>query len=57
MQRAVAPLGGRSVIEALEATGGPGLFDRLITDDYARAGLNTLTLDRTMAGLPDARLL
>lgn len=53
----VAPLNGRTVIEALEAAGGPGLFDRLIADDYARADLHVLTLDRKMAGLPDAQLL
>ena len=53
----VAPLNGRAVIEALEAAGGPGLFDRLIADDYARADLHVLTLDRKMAGLPDAHLL
>lgn len=47
----VAPLNGLTVIEALEATGGPGLFDRLIADDYSRAGLDTLTLDRRMASL------
>ena len=53
----VAPLNGRTVIEALEATGGLGLFDRLIADDYARADLHVLTLDRTMASLPAAQLL
>ena len=53
----VAPMNGRAVIEALEAAGGPGLFDRLIADDYARADLHVLTLDRKMAGLPDAHLL
>ena len=53
----VAPLNGRAVIEALEAAGGPGLFDRLIADDYARADLHVLTLDRKMASLPDAQLL
>ena len=53
----VAPLNGHSVIAALEASGGPGLFDRLIADDYARAGLEVLTLDRRMAALPDARRL
>ena len=47
----VAPLNGLSVIEALQASGGPGLFDRLIADDYSRAGLDTLTLDRRMASL------
>ena len=36
---------------------GPGLFDRLIADDYSRAGIETLTLDRKMAALPDVRRL
>ncbi len=53
----VAPLNGQAVIEALSASGGPGLFDRLIADDYARAELETLTLDQQMASLADARLL
>lgn len=53
----VAPLNGRTVIAALEATGGPGLFDLLIADDYARADLHVLTLDRKMASLPAAQLL
>ena len=53
----VAPWNGQAVIAALEARGGPGLFDRLIADDYRLAGLETLTLDRRMSRLPDARLL
>ena len=53
----VAPMNGRAIIEALEASGGPGLFDRLIADDYTRHGLAILTLDRKMAGLPDVRPL
>ena len=53
----VAPMNGRAVIAALEASIGPGLFDRLIADDYHRAGLEVLTLDRQMAGLPHARRL
>lgn len=53
----VAPLNGPAVIEALSASGGPGLFDRLIADDYSRADLPILTLDRKMASLPDVRLL
>lgn len=53
----VAPLNGHSVIAALEASGGPGLFDRLIADEYTRAGLEVLTLDRKMAALPEARRL
>lgn len=47
----VSPLNGRAVFEALEADGGPGLFDRLIADDCSRAGLEVLTLDRRMADL------
>ncbi len=51
----VSPLNGPPVIEALEATGGPGLFDRLIVDEYSRSGLEVLTLDRKMASLSDVR--
>ena len=47
----VAPLNGIAVIQALRSEGGPGLFDRLIADDYSRAGLQTLTRDRAMASL------
>ena len=50
----VTPLSGDAVMEAPHS---PGLFDRLITDDYRRAGLETLTLDRRMSGLPQTRLL
>ena len=50
----VAPLNGRSVFAALEATGGCGLLDRLIADDYHRAGLVTLTVDRKMAALQNS---
>ena len=53
----VAPLNGQSVMEALTASGGPGLFDRLIADDYSRVGLEVLTLDRKMAALSDVRQL
>ena len=53
----VAPLNGRSVLSALEASAGPGLFDRLIADDYKSSGLEVLTLDQKMAGLPSARRL
>ena len=53
----VSPLNGRSVIEALKASGGAGLFDRLIADDYSRAGMEVLTLDQKMAALPDVRYL
>ena len=53
----VAPLNGRAVIEALEASDSPRLFARLIADDYRRAGLETLTLDRKTSDLPQARCL
>ena len=53
----VVPLNGQAVIEALSATGGPGVFDRLIADDYSRSGLEALTLDRKMGSLPGARTL
>ena len=53
----VSPLNGPAVLEALASSGGPGLFDRVIADDYSRTGLETLTLDRRMASLAGARLL
>ena len=53
----VSPLNGLPVMEALSASGEPGLFDRLIADDYRSAGLEALTLDRKMAGLSNARSL
>lgn len=53
----VAPMNGRAVLEALEAHGEPGLLDRLIANDYARSGIESLTLDRRMASLPGVRLL
>ena len=53
----VAPLNGQSVILALQTREGPGLFDRLIADDYSRTVSETLTLDRRMASLPGARKL
>ena len=53
----VAPMNGRPVLDALSASDEPGLFDRLITDDYTRSGLETLTLDRRMATLPTAALI
>ena len=53
----VAPLNGRAVLTALAARGGPGLFDRLTAEEYSRAGLEILTLDRKMATLPGSRRL
>lgn len=53
----VAPCNGQAVLLILAEPGGCGLLDRLIADDYRRADLLTLTLDRKMASLPGARLL
>jgi len=53
----VAPLNGQAAIQALQSPDSPGLFDRLIADDYSRGGLETLTLDRRMANLPNVRRL
>ena len=41
----VSPLNGHSVFSALETSESPGLFDRLIADEYSRAGLE-MTLRR-----------
>ena len=53
----VAPLNGQPVLLALQETGGAGLIDRLIADDYSRTVSETLTLDRRMAALPGVRRL
>ena len=53
----LSPANGLYVFDALEAEGGCGPLDRLIADDYRRADLMTLTLDRKMGSLPDAHLL
>ena len=53
----VSPLNGQLVLTAIESHSGAGLIDRLIADDYRRAGVLTLTLDRKMSALPTAQLL
>ena len=53
----IAPVNGASVFAALQAEGGCGLLDRLIADDYRRAELDTLTLDRRMAALAGCHML
>ena len=53
----VAPLNGFRAVVAIEASKPPGLLDRLIADDYARARALILTLDREVAGLPGAELV
>lgn len=53
----VAPLNGQSVVLALQTSGGPGVFDRLIADGYFHERLETLTLDKQMARLPNVHKL
>jgi predicted nucleic-acid-binding protein len=53
----VSPMNGRGVFEALRKESGCGLLDRLIDDDYARVGLQTLTFDRKMSAQPNAKRL
>lgn len=53
----VAPLNGQSALLALQTLGGPGVFDRLIADGYSHESLETLTLDRQMARLPNVHRL
>ena len=53
----VAPLNGYPVLAALQETGGAGLVDRLVAEDYSRTVSESLTLDRRMAALPGVRRL
>jgi predicted nucleic acid-binding protein len=53
----ISPLNGQSVFDALSVVSGCGLLGRLIADDYRKAGLITLTLDRQMAALVQTQLL
>ena len=53
----VAPLNGQPVLNALQETGGAGLIDRLIAEDYSRTVSETMTLDRRMAAPPGVRSL
>ena len=53
----IGPLNGQAPLLALSESGGAGLLDRLIADDYSRSVSATLTLDRRMARLPGVRQL
>ena len=53
----ISPLNGQPVLNLLQETGGAGLIDRLIAEDYSRTVSETLTLDRRMAALPGVRRL
>ena len=50
----VSPLNGRAIIDLLESSGGAGVIDRLITDDYSHRELPVMTLDQRMASLKGA---
>lgn len=49
--------GGQIALDALATTKGCGLLDRLIASAYDDAGFTTLTLDKKMAKLPNAKLI
>ena len=51
----VAPLNGSPALAALQESGGAGLIDRLIAEDYSRTVSETFTLDRRMGALPGVR--
>ena len=53
----VKPLNGGGVLKAILSSGGCGLLDRLIVDDYHQHALVTLSHDKKMAALPEARKL
>ena len=53
----ISPLNGQPILDILSESGGAGLMDRLITQDYLRNEATVLTNDRRMAKLEGARLL
>ena len=53
----VEALRGQSTLDALAATKGCGLMDRLIAAAYNEGGFTTFTLDKKMAKLKNAILL
>ena len=48
---------GQAALDALANARGCGLLDRLIALSYDDAGLATLTLDKKMSKLPNAKLI
>ena len=50
-------LSGQVALDALATTKGCGLLDRLIASEYNDAGFTTLTLDKKMSKLPNAKLI
>ena len=53
----IAPLNGQSVINTIKKTGGAGLVDRLIAQEYAYRNSVTLTNDKRMAKIEGVELL
>lgn len=53
----VSPLNGALALGALAESGGAGLIDRLIVEDYDRRGVMVLTNDKRMAKLASACIL
>lgn len=53
----ITPLNGQPVVDILSRSGGAGLMDRLITQDYNQDGITVLTNDKRMAKIDGARLL
>jgi predicted nucleic acid-binding protein len=53
----ISPLNGQPIIDILSKSGGAGLMDRLITQDYNQHETTVLTNDKRMAKLEGARLL
>lgn len=53
----ISPLNGQPVIDILSKSGGAGLMDRLITQDYNQNETIVLTNDKRMAKLEGACLL
>jgi len=53
----VRPLNGSTILQTLSKSGGAGLVDRLIVEDYNRRGVSVLSNDKHMAKVEGARLL
>jgi predicted nucleic acid-binding protein len=53
----IEALNGQAALDALTAAKGCGLLDRLIASAYDGSGFTTLTLDKRMSKLPNAKLI
>ena len=53
----IEALSGQITLDVLATTKGRGLLDRLIASAYDDAGFTTLTLDKKMSKLPNAKLI